>query len=117
MDAGGPSAEPPAEGKIEPFDWQAPQSVYQAKQKLEYINRTILVAQTARAAEVGSVQPFMCQRSAAMCVILGNVSGLTPARWTLRRGCPRCRTAISKTFTLEGLLSRKSSRSCKREKM
>ena len=115
MDAGGPSAEPPAEGEIKPVDWKAPQNVYQAKQKLEYLNCMILVAQAALDTKVGSVhQPFVCQGSAVMCVILGDVSGLTPSGWTLHRGSPG---AISLTFASESVMSRNLSISWKREQM
>ena len=43
MDAGGPSAEPLAKGKIEPIDWRVCENVYEAKQKLEYINHVIKI--------------------------------------------------------------------------
>ena len=54
LDAGGPSAEPLAEGKIEPKDWKGPKNVYQARQKLEYINRAIDAEHAARVTRVGS---------------------------------------------------------------
>ena len=77
MDAGGPSAEPVAEGKIEPVDWAVCVNVYQARQKLEYINRAIEAEQTACKARVGPNQLFVYQRSVGICVIHESVSKLT----------------------------------------
>ena len=74
MDAGGPSAKPLAEGKIEPKDWKGCENVYQARQKLEYINRAIDTEHAACLTRVGSNQLFVYQRSAVMRVTQENNS-------------------------------------------
>ena len=74
MDAGGPSAEPLADGKIEPKDWKGYKTVYQARQKLEYLNRAIDGEHAAYVTRVGSHQLFVYQRSAVMRVTQENNS-------------------------------------------
>ena len=77
MDAGCPSAEPVAKGKIEPVDWDVCEKVYQARQKLEYINCAIKAEKAACDKRVGSNQLFVYQRPAVMCVTHEDISKMT----------------------------------------
>ena len=88
MDAGGPSAEPVAKGKIQPVDWPVCVNVYQARQKLEYLNRVIEVEQAACKRRVGPNQVFVYQRSAGMCVIHESGSKLTQLGGPCAGGVP-----------------------------
>ena len=53
LDAGCP--EPVAEGEIEPVDWDVCENVYQARQKLEHIDRAIRAEKAACGKRVGPV--------------------------------------------------------------
>ena len=76
MDAGGPSAKPVAEGKIEPVYRKRCVTEYQARQKMAYLNGVIEDERAAYKARVGPSKLFVYQHAAMMCVIHRSVSKL-----------------------------------------
>ncbi|CAK0781302.1 hypothetical protein CVIRNUC_005338 [Coccomyxa viridis] len=79
MDAGGPSAEPLAKGKIEPIDWRVCENVYEAKQKLEYINHVIKIEQAA-CSSVAENAAHACHNRGFFLFIPSCASGKVPLR-------------------------------------
>jgi hypothetical protein len=64
MDAGGPSGEPSAERAMGPVNHARPETAFQARQKLMFIERETEDATVAIYEKVWSGQSHMCQRSA-----------------------------------------------------
>ena len=71
MDAGGPSTEPVAEGKIKPVIRKRCVTVDQARQKLEYLTGVINDERVACKIKVGPSKLFVYHHAAMMCVIIG----------------------------------------------
>ena len=61
VDAGGPSGEPPAKRKLVPVDHEIPKTVFEAKQKLLFIEQKTEEVAAAIDARVGSNQSLVCQ--------------------------------------------------------